>query len=311
MQPGEKLLTLKTTNNHRNRITAKWKETNIDIPIKDFSQTLFKAKRLAQWRLLNRNREWLNNPIIEAIDWKLTFECLHPSPINHSLTSKTDHSLRKFSLNLWNNELPTKTKLHTRSPQLYHNNLCFKCGLIETPIHPFICQNNLPKIRQQYYNIIFEATRNKILPKFKHHFQDSIYNTTYIQYDHKFEEIIKGVIHKNLKEILYKCIGEKALAKKCLHTITHKFKQILFDIWKVRCNLFIEWEKQNNINAKIKKQHKYFNKTKNTTTKIHENYIKDQYVNIVNTFMKHYIQGSTQIFSLLKFNYSTSVALAR
>jgi ribonuclease HI len=57
MKPGEKLLTLKTTNNHRNRITAKWIDTNIDIPIKNFCQTLFKAKRLAQWRLLNRNRE--------------------------------------------------------------------------------------------------------------------------------------------------------------------------------------------------------------------------------------------------------------
>ena len=48
MQPGEKLLTLKTTNNHHNQITTKWKEINIDIPIKDFCQTLFKAKRLAQ-----------------------------------------------------------------------------------------------------------------------------------------------------------------------------------------------------------------------------------------------------------------------
>jgi ribonuclease HI len=311
MQPGEKLLSLNNTNNHRSRITTKWNNIDIDIPIKNFSQTLFKAKRLAHWRLLNRNREWLNNPIIEAIDWKLTFECLHPSSINHGFTSKIDHSLRKFSLSLWNNELPTKTKLHTRSPQIYHNNLCFKCGCIETPIHPFECQNILPKIRQQYYKIIFDSTKNKILPKFKHHFQNLIFNSTSIQYTHKFREIIKGAIHKDLKELLYKCINDKTTAKNCIHTISNNFKLILFDIWKTRCNSFIEWEKQNNINTKLKKQHKFSSKNKDIIAKIHENYIKDQFVDVVNTFMGQYIKGSTQIFSLLKFNYSTSVALAR
>ena len=34
-----------------------------------------------------------------------------------------------------------------------------------------------------------------------------------------------------------------------------------------------------------------------------------RFVDLVNTFMEQYIKGSTQIFSLLKFNYSTSVAL--
>jgi ribonuclease HI len=311
MKPGEKLLTLKTTNNHRNRITAKWIDTNIDIPIKNFCQTLFKAKRLAQWRLLNRNREWLTKRTIETTDWKLTFKSLHPSSINHNYTSREDHSLRKFSLNLWNNELPTKTKLHNRSPHIYHNNLCFKCGCIETSIHPFTCQNNLSKLRQQYYNLIFENTRNKILPKLKHHFQELIYNSTAIQYDHKFREIIKGVIHQNLKEALYKCLKDKKSANKCILIISHKFKQILFNIWKTRCNSFLEWEKRNNINTKIKKRGKYSNKSKDFDKQSHENYIKDQYVDLTNIFMGNYIKNDTQIFSLLKFNFSTSVALAR
>ena len=67
----------------------------------------------------------------------------------------------------------------------------------------------------------------------------------------------------------------------------------------------------NNINTKLKKQHKYFNKPQDTITKLHENYIKNQFVDLVNNFMEQYIKGSIQIFSLLKFNYSTSVALAR
>ena len=164
-------------------------------------------------------------------------------------------------------------------------------------------------VRQQYYNLIFNNTKNKILPKFKYHFQNMIFNSTSIQYNYKFREIIKGAIHKDLKEILYKCISDKITAKNCLHNISYNFKQILFNIWKTHCSSFIEWEKQNNINAKLKKQHKFSSKTKDTITKLHENYVKDQFIDLVNIFMEQYIKRSTQIFSLLKFNYNTSVAL--
>jgi hypothetical protein len=73
----------------------------------------------------------------------------------------------------------------------------------------------------------------------------------------------------------------------------------------------LEWEKRNNINTKIKKRGKYSNKSKDFDKQSHENYIKDQYVDLTNIFMGNYIKNDTQIFSLLKFNFSTSVALAR
>ena len=68
MRSGEKTIILKTTNNHHNRISAKWNNINIDIPIKNLCQTFFKAKRLAQWRLLNRTRNWLDKLSIDSID---------------------------------------------------------------------------------------------------------------------------------------------------------------------------------------------------------------------------------------------------
>ena len=159
--------------------------------------------------------------------------------------------------------------------------------------------------------MIFENTRNKILTKFKYHFQELIYNSTAIQYNHKFQEIIKDVIYQNLKKVLYKCLEDRKSANKCILIISYKFKQILFNIWKTRYNSFLKWEKHNNINTKIKKRGKYFNKSKDSNKQSYENYIKDQYVDLTNIFMENYIKNDTQIFSLLKFNFSTSVALAR
>jgi hypothetical protein len=48
-------ISLNTANNHLTRVKAKWINTNIDIPIKNLCQIIFKAKNLAQWRLLNRS----------------------------------------------------------------------------------------------------------------------------------------------------------------------------------------------------------------------------------------------------------------
>ena len=117
----------------------------IDPSIYQFCQTIIKAKRLAQWHLLNRSRYWLDKNTITAIDWKNTFKHLHPSPIGKDNTSQNNHTLRKFAISLWNEELPTKQKLYTRSAQLYKDNKCHQCQEIETNIHTFICDNQINK----------------------------------------------------------------------------------------------------------------------------------------------------------------------
>ena len=96
----------------------------IDPSIYQFCQTIIKAKRLAQWHLLNRSRYWLDKNTITAIDWKNTFKHLHPLPIGKDNTSQNNYTLREFAISLWNKELPTKQKLHTRSAQLYKDNKC-------------------------------------------------------------------------------------------------------------------------------------------------------------------------------------------
>jgi Ribonuclease HI len=78
MKPGHNTINLNTLQNHHARIQPYWKNTPIDTPIRQFCQTIIKAKRLAQWRLLNRSRYWLDKNTITAIDWKNTFQIFTP-----------------------------------------------------------------------------------------------------------------------------------------------------------------------------------------------------------------------------------------
>jgi ribonuclease HI len=310
MKPGHNTINLNTLQNHHARIQPYWKNTPIDTPIRQFCQTIIKAKRLAQWRLLNRSRYWLDKNTITAIDWKNTFKYLHPSPIGKDNTSQNDHTLRKFAISLWNEELPTKQKLHTRSAQLYKDNKCHQCQETETNIHPFICDNQINKTRSEIYKIIIKAISTKVKPNYKHTYQHLFYCNTSLQYDHTLKQCIKGAIHQNLTNFLYKVLPDNITIQKVIGEISLGFKTYLYQVWKTRCDTFNTWEKQQGIDNKKKKNIKY-SQNKHTEEEIlTDHFYKDQFVDLTNKYIDTHINSQTPLFSLLLFDLRDSTALA-
>ncbi|RHZ78195.1 hypothetical protein Glove_166g168 [Diversispora epigaea] len=58
-------------------------------------------------------------------DWKISFQLIHETNITNPVTSNIDHRNRKFSIKLLNDELPTKSLLHERRPDLYTDDTYF------------------------------------------------------------------------------------------------------------------------------------------------------------------------------------------
>jgi ribonuclease HI len=309
MKPREKLLSIITANIDSIQIKPIWKNTPIDCPLPTFCKTIFKAKRLAQWRLLNRSRQWLNTVAIRDIDWQATFHNLHPSPINNGITTREDHQQRRFNLNLWNDELPTKSKLHKRSPTLYKNNRCHKCKEMEDTSHPFICNNKLESTREKLLNLLIFMTK-KHSPKeigraIVHDFQQK----SILNHDHQLKQAIHGVVHKDTVQIIDKYTKNKANTRKCITEAYREFKKYLLTIWTTRCENFIEWEKENKITTKDKKKNKkkYDATPLSSELRAVDNYYKDQFVDLTNKFIDSHIKGNTNFFSILRFNLSSII----
>jgi hypothetical protein len=59
----------------------------------------------------------------------------------------------------------------------------------------------------------------------------------------------------------------------------------------------------------VKKAAKYNAKPLSNYDKIIDRHYKDQFTNLVNSFIPEFIKGNTQLFSILRFNFSASIAL--
>src|SRR6185436_14405655 len=103
------------------------------------------------WVCLDRIAKWNNKSIQRETDWKLSFQLIHGTNITNLVTTDEDHRNRKFGIKLLNNELPTKTLLHERRPDLYTDDICVSCNKCkEDSLHMFICNNFVSTLRKVF-----------------------------------------------------------------------------------------------------------------------------------------------------------------
>ena len=132
------------------------------------------------------------------IDWTRTYKNLHPSKITQHVTSESDHNIRSFKLRLWNNELPTKDKLHNRCKTIYQDNICHKCNQIETNIHPFFCGNQALTTENTIKEILNREISARSNKPTNNEINKHLLKYTNISNQDILTEIIKGIVHKKL-----------------------------------------------------------------------------------------------------------------
>ena len=153
-------------------------------------------------------------------------ENIHPFKITHDQTNTLDHSERQFRIKQWNKELPVKEKLHYRSPKLYTDANCLKCGRVETTTHPFTCPIQIETTRNQ----IIQIYNEEISARYNHKQSITIFNEL-TQVVHSWSDttltaISSGIIIKDIIKIVTKYVDQNQIDT-CIHNSQNRFYQYL------------------------------------------------------------------------------------
>jgi ribonuclease HI len=311
MDPDTHILEFNQSNITQTPIQTQWDRLNCEIPIKEICKIISESKQLAHWRLLNRTRCLFYEADLAQIYWKATYKCLHNTSINDPTTSSHDQQFRKFSLQLWNGELPTKLKLFSRKPDLYEDNKCIYCQQIEDNTHPFLCPNNQINMEQYTHEYILNASNKYMTTDQLHKLKLLLNQKPLFTSGRVFKQFICGAISNTLYYTLHQAIDNTTLVYKLLEQITSHIKAILWEIWKTRCEDFHNWKIIKGITKKKEKAHKYrqqnidpFFKEQNETT-------KNKWTTLVNITTNNFLKYNVKTFNLFKINLCASYALAR
>src|SRR5579859_790334 len=187
-------------------------------------------------------------------------------------------------------ELPILEKLKIRKKEIYHQNLkCVHCNLKEENMsHLWSCimaRNDLAEIEREVketlwnfigdsHNIkekdacfekIYKYTRSEATLK-DHNMEESVKYYKNLGYTDMFRTylwdkqgsldiLLKGWIPKQLMSTIYKYQLKKDInsIKKIMIKVEEIIEKKLYKIWKTRNNIINEWEKENNISKKDKR----------------------------------------------------------
>jgi ribonuclease HI len=255
------------------KVIPTWKNLSLDCSIKTTIKKLNNEIWTQKWLNQNRNKWWIRTNKAKKVNWKLTWTSLHPSKITSFTSSTEEASIRKFSLKLFNDELPTLVNLHKRNPNIYKSKTCPFCKTdIENNIHIFTCTagnniNRLAIIKRKFIkNIVHESANflkeNNTLDKIKKEMENFTANfenndIRLMEFNEIcFMDIIAGLIPNALYTLLNKVINDSVNTKQIILKSMRSFKFDLFELWKQRCENFIIWERCINITTNIKKNNK-------------------------------------------------------
>ena len=133
-------LNLDTNNTGTINIPPTWKNTTIDIPIRDFIKDIHKKALNFNWTQQHRNVNTLSTEIQQEQQYEWEFLWKYQQK-NKYQTSIQDSKTKAFWIKISQNELPTLDNLAIRNPKIYgkHQN-CPLCNLDkETRLHLFTC----------------------------------------------------------------------------------------------------------------------------------------------------------------------------
>ena len=252
------------------KIIPTWNDLTLEFSIKTMAKKLSSEIWTQKWLRQNRTRWWIHTNKAKNINWELTWKTVHQTKISSLISSFEEAAMRKFSLKLINNELPTLDNLHKRNPLLYTTNTCPFCQIeIENNIHVFTCftqsgSNPLTNLKEKFIKILVHETANvlqtnlqleTLKSKLKLYTIDfDITNQSIMEFDSIcFLDIIAGMIPNTLVSIFKEITGNYKDSKAVIFKSMIKFKLHLFHLWKYRCEKILIWEKSQNISSKDKK----------------------------------------------------------
>ena len=167
-----------------------------------------------------------------------------------------------FRIKCINNILPTKDICYMRNPKLYKSRKCIACFREdETLYHIANCEiyqkiwKNLEE--ETLYLTSLEALTKLDLSLEEGSLRKALYDENPEDKLHIRKMHLRGLINKKQQADISKIARSKSKANRVLTSFIELFWSCFYErLWKFRCEVMIEWEKQNNITTKEKRRKK-------------------------------------------------------
>ena len=253
----DQFITIKNTQLENIRIVPRWNNIRIDQNLRQFLTLLSRFRGFEQFYNLNRNGKYRKN----NIHWETTFNVLNYDIENYKTNIKSSNK-KAQKIKLLFNELSTIEQMKKSFFELYENWLCPLCGTEEETFnHIWTCQEQeevIDKAIISSQKFLFEElskdndkinfTDIKCLTDIWKNKQDDS-SITYV-------DIIKGIIPLNLFELVNKYNN-----KQKTQNVLYKFRDFVYkitmeEIWKPRCRIMKDIEKEYNLDKKTKNKYK-------------------------------------------------------
>jgi ribonuclease HI len=244
-------------------VIPKWKNQIIDSPLRSFVNITTAITYETEWAELSKMAEIIphnqNTSISDKPYWKNTWEILKKMQGKKCISLKKSKALI-FRIKCINNILPTKEICFQRNPKLYKSQRCIACYKEnETFYHIAECEV-YQKIWKNLEEETLQLTRLKVLSKLdilleEKPLNEALYGKDYEAKMHNRKLHLRGFTNIRQLTDISKITGSKKKASRVLNIFTENFWECFHErLWKFRCEVMVEWEKENNISTKEKRK---------------------------------------------------------
>jgi hypothetical protein len=241
----------------------KWRDQVIDSSLRNFVNITTAAIYETEWSelgkmidLTSRDSEYVSH---EFSSWNNIWQVLKKRQGRKCISLKKSKALI-FRIKCINNILPTKDICFQRKPKLYENSRCIACFKADESLYHIAECEVYQRIWKNLEEEALQLTRLDALTKLdilldENLFREAVYdkeiNTSL--YNRKMH--LRGLTNISQQKEVTKLTSSKKKTSKVLVSFIEHFWECFYKcLWKFRCEVMINWEKENNISAKEKKK---------------------------------------------------------
>jgi hypothetical protein len=240
----------------------KWKDQSIDNSLRSFVNITTAIAYETEWSNLHNmvevtNRSQDNNSHNKLI-WSNIWQILKKLQGRKCTSLKKSKALI-FRIKCINDILPTKDICYQRNPKLYKSKKCVACFCADETLYHIAECEVYQKIWKNLEEEAIQLTRLEALSKLDIILNENIFREAILGKEQETRKLnrkmfMRGLSNNKQQNEIYSLIGSKKKASKVLICFMEHFWNCFHErLWKFRCEVVIDWEKENNISIKEKR----------------------------------------------------------
>ena len=242
---------------------SKQKNQVIKSLLRSFINIIIATAYKTEWANLSRIAEIVvfnqNVNSDTELNWKITWDLLKKMQGKKCISLKKSRALM-FRIKCINKILPTKDICYLRNSRLYKSRKCIACFREDKTFYYLAECEIYQRIWKKLEEEAIQLTGLEVLTKLdlvlsENSLKEVTYGTGLDEKKHNRKMHLRGLTSIKQLTSLSKVIQSKKKASRVLGYFIKHFQEYFFErLWKFRCEVIVDWEKENNITVKEKKK---------------------------------------------------------